>query len=311
VNEHTTASCRIYAILARDGRSAVVFRRGPSRQVLVLRWWLDDDRIETGQWLKGRIYERRCDLSPDGDLLIYFAAKWETPMSTWTVVSRTPYLTALALWPKGDAWGGGGVFMGPKTIGINHLTEEAPQLLAAKSSQWHPLGPEKQTLPKGYMFQRWSDYAGGGEDNPILHHRATRDGWVLIDGGDAGPHSQGSYAWLFNRPEIYDHAAPGHATVLRRYLRAIYQKNGPWYVEDFEVRNSDGAVLRLIAGCSWADWQINGDLLFAHGSCLYRVPKAHTADEATDPLGNAKLVADLGPMTFAGVISPDWARQWP
>ncbi len=30
--------CRIYAILARDdGRSAVLFRRGPSRRVLVLR----------------------------------------------------------------------------------------------------------------------------------------------------------------------------------------------------------------------------------------------------------------------------------
>ena len=113
-------ACRIYAILARDGRSAVVFRRGPSRQVLVLRWWLDDDRIEPGQWLKGRIYERRCDLSPDGDLLIYFAAKWETPMSTWTAVSRTPYLTALAVWPKGDAWGGGGLFEGATSIGLNY-----------------------------------------------------------------------------------------------------------------------------------------------------------------------------------------------
>ncbi len=77
----TEPACRVYAILARDGRSAVVFRRGPSRQVLVLRWWLGDDRIEPGQWLKGRIYERRCDLSPDGDLLIYFAAKWNTPLA--------------------------------------------------------------------------------------------------------------------------------------------------------------------------------------------------------------------------------------
>ncbi len=145
-----------------------------------------DDKIEPGQWLKGRIYERRCDLSPDGDLLIYFAAKWNTPLQTWTAVSRTPYLTALALWPKGDAWGGGGVFMAPKTIGLNHPTEDAPRLLDAKSAKWHPLGQEKQTLPKDYKFQRWSEYAGSGEDNPILYHRATRDGWVLVDEGDAG-----------------------------------------------------------------------------------------------------------------------------
>jgi hypothetical protein len=115
-------ACRLYAILARDGRSAVVFRRGPSKQVLVLRWWLEDDRLEPGQWFNGRIYERRADLSPDGDLLIYFAANWHAPYETWTGVSRPPYLTALALWPKGDAWGGGGVFDQPRVVGLNHLS---------------------------------------------------------------------------------------------------------------------------------------------------------------------------------------------
>ena len=304
-------ACRLYAILARDGRSAVVFRRGPTRQVLVLRWWLGDDRIEAGQWLKGRIYERRCDLSPDGDLLIYFAAKWNTPLQTWTAVSRTPYLTALALWPKGDAWGGGGVFLTPRTIGLNHRTEEAPRLLVAKSSKWHPLGQEKQPLPKDYKFQRWSEYAGSGEDNPILHHRATRDGWTVVDEGDAGAHSQGSYAWLFNRPEIYDRIAPGQALVLRRYLRAIYQKNGPWYVEDFEVRQSDGTALRLIAACSWADWQANGDLLFALGDSLYRLAERHAGEQALEPLHDAKCVASLGDLRFKDVLAPDWARQWP
>ncbi len=226
-------------------------------------------------------------------------------------MSRTPYLTALALWPKGDAWGGGGVFMAPKTIGLNHATEDAPRLLDAKSAKWHPLGQEKQQLPKDYKFQRWSEYAGSGEDNPILYHRATRDGWVLVDEGDAGHHSQGSFAWLFNRPEIYERAAPGQDLVLRRYLRAIYQKNGPWYVEDFEVRKSDGTALRLIAGCSWADWQANGDLLFALGDSLYRLPGKHAGEAASDPVDKAICVASLGELRFNDVIAPDWARQWP
>jgi hypothetical protein len=311
-------ACRLYVIQARDGRSAVVFRRGPTQQVLVLRWWLGSDKIEPGQWLKGRIYERRCDLSPDGDLLIYFAAKWNTPMQTWTAVSRTPYLTALALWSKGDAWGGGGVFMAPKAIGLNHREVGPAQSGTEKSSsvRWHPLGPETEEapdnpVPKRFKVQRWSEYAGGGEDNPILHHRATRDGWTLVDAGDAGPHSQGSYGWLFNRPEIYERVAPGQALVLRRYLRAIYQKNGPWYVEDFEVRKSDGTVRRLIEACSWADWQANGDLLFALGDSLYRLPGNHAAELASDPLNNAKCVASLGELRFDGIIAPDWARQWP
>ena len=106
----TQPSARLYALIARDARRAVVFRRGPSKQVLVLLWNLKDDVLVPGQWFKGRIYERRCDLSPDGEMLAYFAAKHRGPFGTWTAVSRPPYLTALALWPKGDAWGGGALF---------------------------------------------------------------------------------------------------------------------------------------------------------------------------------------------------------
>ena len=57
-----------------------------------------------GQWFKGRIYEKRCDLSPDGTKLIYFAQKINTRTLNdpkysyaWTAISRPPYLTALAL----------------------------------------------------------------------------------------------------------------------------------------------------------------------------------------------------------------------
>lgn len=149
-----TPACRLYAILARDGRSAVVFRRGPSRRVMLFRWWLDSDTIEPGQWLKGRSYERRCDLSPNGELLIYFAARWSGPIETWTAVSRPPYFTALALWPKGDAWGGGGLFLGPREIGLNHRDGNIE--LA-----------DGFTLPRGVKVKRYADYAGYGEDNPI------------------------------------------------------------------------------------------------------------------------------------------------
>ena len=31
-------------------------------------------------------------------------------MSSWTAVSRPPYFTALALWPKNNTYGGGGIF---------------------------------------------------------------------------------------------------------------------------------------------------------------------------------------------------------
>ncbi|EGF90901.1 hypothetical protein ABI_23130 [Asticcacaulis biprosthecium C19] len=98
VTADTTA--RLFAIIARQTRKAVVFRRGPSRTVLLLTWDLESDTLTAGQWFKGRIYERRCDLSPDGELLCYFAAKHHGRPGTWTAISRPPYLKALALWEK-------------------------------------------------------------------------------------------------------------------------------------------------------------------------------------------------------------------
>ena len=67
---------RLHAILARRGANAVVFRRGPSDKVAVVGWDRSNDTFTLGQWLRGRIYPLRCDLSPSGKHLIYFAAKY-------------------------------------------------------------------------------------------------------------------------------------------------------------------------------------------------------------------------------------------
>ena len=70
---------RLHVILAREAPKAVVFRRGPSGQVCTLGWDLETDTFTMGQWLKGRIYEYRSDLSPDGELMIYFATDFRRP----------------------------------------------------------------------------------------------------------------------------------------------------------------------------------------------------------------------------------------
>lgn len=70
---------RLHVILAREAPKAVVFRRGPSGQVCTLGWDLETDTFTMGQWLKGRIYEYRSDLSPDGELMIYFATDYRRP----------------------------------------------------------------------------------------------------------------------------------------------------------------------------------------------------------------------------------------
>ena len=117
----TTPPARLWVLLARREPAGVIFRRGPTKQVLLIKWnFRRKDSFEFGQWFKGRIYERRCDLSPGGDLLIYFAAKQKPPMYSWTAISKPPWFTALALWPKGDCWNGGGWFVDDRKIRLNH-----------------------------------------------------------------------------------------------------------------------------------------------------------------------------------------------
>lgn len=113
---------RIHVLLASDAPVGLVIRRGPSKCVATMLWDRRRDTFTLGQWLKGRIYEDKCDLSPDGKYFIYFAmnGKWqEEARGSWTAISRAPYLKALALFPKGDTWNGGGLWIDATTYWLN------------------------------------------------------------------------------------------------------------------------------------------------------------------------------------------------
>ncbi|MFN7997407.1 MAG: hypothetical protein U0Q18_27570 [Bryobacteraceae bacterium] len=62
---------RLHVLLAPKAPNAVAFRRGPANAVCTVGWNRKTDEFHVGQWLRGRIYERRADLSPYGRHLIY------------------------------------------------------------------------------------------------------------------------------------------------------------------------------------------------------------------------------------------------
>jgi hypothetical protein len=279
---------RLYALIARRARKAVVFRRGPSKSVLLLAWDLRTDQLTAGQWLKGRIYERRCDLSPDGQLLVYFAASYRGPWLTWTAISRPPYLTALAAWPKGDAWSGGGLFSDDRSLALNHPAYE--QHLAPGFA-----------LPGGFRVEPLR--AEMGEDDPIWSLRHERDGWTLRSPGRYSTHDRkGSLAWRLDPPGIWDKGLGGGAALLRTNLHGIGERDGTWYVQTGQVVDGAGAVLADLGRIDWADVDHNGDVLFARQGCLFRLGYRRT---------NAILVADLNGLRFEPVAPPAIARSWP
>jgi hypothetical protein len=71
---------RLHILIPKDSDTAIVIRRGPSKQTCILSWNMRTDEVRVAQWLKGRIYERRSDVSPDGKYWIYFAmnGRWSS-----------------------------------------------------------------------------------------------------------------------------------------------------------------------------------------------------------------------------------------
>ena len=82
---------RLHVILPTNSDNALVIRRGPSKQTCILSWNTQSDEVQPTQWLKGRIYERRSDVSPDGKHWIYFAmnGRWNSKnRGSWTAIAK-------------------------------------------------------------------------------------------------------------------------------------------------------------------------------------------------------------------------------
>jgi len=112
-------------ITATAEPTAVILRRGPSRWYHVIQWDMHRDEFVHGAWVKGHIYEEKCDVSPDGRLLLYFIQQGNRVRTeftdSWTAISRVPWLQALVVWPQGQTYGGGGRFVDETSIALRGI----------------------------------------------------------------------------------------------------------------------------------------------------------------------------------------------
>lgn len=164
---------RLHVVLASDSPKAVVFRRGPSKHVCTFLWDRETDKFTIGQWFKGRIYERRADISPDGKYLIYFAmnGKWGSETrGSWTVISRVPWLKAIELYSKGDCYEGGGLFLNNNTYWLNDRYFH-PKCIMQKSSEVH----------RDETFAFENPFEFGAECRSVYYRKLQRDGWRIVD----------------------------------------------------------------------------------------------------------------------------------
>lgn len=289
---------RLYAILARSARTGVIFRRGPSRLVQLIRWDLRTDTFEHGQWLKGRVYERRCDLSPSGELLVYFAATNRPPYGSWTAISKPPFFTALTIWPKGDAWGGGGVFEDENKLLLNHSFDDnrvsvAPGFRLMRGMQVDPCGI----------------LSGRGEDDPISGYILARDGWRVIEAGEGQTNGlKASTFYSFNKPRVLQKTG-ANGRSLQMVLHSIGRSQKAWYGLDYRVFDRDGTLLVDLPETDWADWD-GGDLVLARGGCLYRLAKSDFRSGDVMPIEFSSRLHDFNGSGFSALAAPHAARHY-
>jgi hypothetical protein len=123
---------KLFVIIARSETTAVILRRGRFKRSTwyhVIQWDMRCDRFVHGAWFKGRIYEEKCDVSPDGRLFVYFVHQGSRAGTqfthAWTAISRVPWLHALVVWPQGTTYFGGGRFTDNRSLALRGVLHPA------------------------------------------------------------------------------------------------------------------------------------------------------------------------------------------
>lgn len=181
---------RLHVIPAVACDKALILRRGPTNQVASILWDRASGEFQLGQWLKGRIYEYRSDLSPDGRHMVYFAGPGENGF--WTALSRAPWLTALAFLSHNNTWAGGGAFTHDGRIwltGGRVFPDGAPDGLQkadisanSRSADRFPMG--NWLYPTMMALRGWRHIGGEGYESRL--EKPLADGWRMELGFEIG-----------------------------------------------------------------------------------------------------------------------------
>ncbi len=270
--------CRLHVFLARTAPIGVVLRRGPSTWTRLSLWNTDTDVFEHGQWIRGRVFERRSDISSDGALLIAFIRDTSARRrphqraDTWIAISRPPYFTALALWWVGGTYCTGGFF--PSTHSV-----------------WPAWGndPDQGQLPPWLTIAKTIahvDRTNNWTDRTVYHNRRIRDGWQLVT---EAPRER----WQRQQPD-------GPLRLMLDEIGWNPRAFGGPHVVEYALRLADERV-EALPDVTWADWDQRGRLVGAqYGRLLHwQVP------------GGPTVLADFNQQEPETLPPPPWAQTWP
>jgi hypothetical protein len=259
-----------------------------------LTWNLETDEVVAGQWITGHVFTRRCDLSPNGRLLVGAFSNYSVTKnaqaqkefgvrpfeaSFWTAVSRPPFFSALALWFMSGAYNGGGMWLDDQQLGLNNQ----PYTYKTAKPMLEPYSAVELSL-------------GAGEDLPLWPKLLKSRGW------------QGLNTFVVRKGRWMERArrkpfANGEIrySESHSFARFIWASGETW-----DLHDEKGKIVREWGkqqeGLTWIDVDHRGRLLIADRGLL-QVWEGF-------PEGEPRHVSDLTDNKFEPVAPPDWAQQW-
>jgi hypothetical protein len=213
-------SFRLHLFHARDAFKTVILRQGPTRTYRMILWDRDGDTFQDGQWLKHTIYVERCDLSPDGKHFLYFTldGQWGLPTKgSYTVICKPPYFTALKLFPQGDTWGGGGVFIDATRFYVHSArttadligrAEGLERVYGTAATASNPLGLVDAKDKPLRLDQATRDWLGAGRPAPSVAEGYETEGPCLYRLKNGSRHLVRDFSDMVFEPIIAPYAPP-------------------------------------------------------------------------------------------------------
>jgi len=264
---------RLHVLLAQKSTQALIIRRGPSKRVASIGWDRKSDTFSIGQWLKGKIYPYRSDISPDGAYWIYFAKSVKNQI--WTAVAKPPYLKALDFYTKECSWNGGGLFSSTRSYWLNdggtlHKSERLNSGLTILS-QWN-------------SEPNWQ-----GECPHVYFYRLARDGWTRHESEQVGKHN---YITRFYKN------VNKHGQLWKLFHSGLYHHIGKGcYFESHALYIFNSKNKIELPNMEWADIDKNR-IVWAENGMI------KSGDLSKEGLVNQKILFDTNPLVFTELIAP-------
>lgn len=162
---------------------------------------------------------------------------------------------------------------------------------------------EPSAVKTYFKIKPLGQHSGRGEDYPIWDIKLKRDGWV-----DVGKIAKINQKIRKRNFGSYAKDSPKDSLFLLMSIDIVHEPNTPWFHTEYDVCLLNGDTILHLKKTDWADWDKNGDLLFARNGCIYRL---YRRDLKKKPdLDTARLLIDLNPNKFTEMKAPHGYHMW-